>query len=796
MTNMHLLLAILSISLSLLWLHYRYGISKKSSAKESATARTAEASMLLVLAFGLWLFALRRSGAQDSGYPLLVIASIVPFLFAAWIAFRGAAVTALILMIATLSIYGFLAESGAVRKVVEKKITFDIAHQAKGVEIWVNDVLLGKTPRSISAAEFRARVPLAEAPEDFFETTKLMMHTSPRGQSGSSAGRWIYLDSDLKSVKSSNTWNKNSGDPGSGYYLRATWHGEEARFVSLGSGSGSNENDRAFQFDGRFPGVENHVVILLQQAWLHDLVVDEPWFDAALAFGVYGWRHAQTLVGKEDAWQPLLETWALRFHGFRDPKSGQEAMNHLQGLAQLLNQSNMYYHQGPEVYAARALARHMDGKAFAHWARPHVRKGIFWIPPEEQQSMGTSGGSFGTVLIGQTAWWLDQRHEQEHGGSKPNPIEEILVPEIIRYGLNNGGSLACAAALGGPHILRYAQRQLWSGTQEQDVRLFRSQRSFENKWLFLVSLCQSAEADEFRLEKAGHPLLEAARKTLQTGYLNNTDKAALQFLFPDARDNRNSLAWQFWSEFQQWALRDAQGYGATVHNLLIYLSHMDPLDNESRLYDTRIFDPESKAEQVPYLQAYVLAFRAAFRAEKEHNGGLPGIEYLDVPRAHKREIYRALELECRNAATHADSKDRYGLDQYRLSANQYLMELGDASAAREYLQEIHKFDSPRFLQDFSLWLRDSVPGSPLLALLVRDDDPELRKVALSALERRPDAANRALLAILCEDPNEEVRAAAQEIQAKLDTISSALVGTRGIEPMSREKKLPLARPAP
>lgn len=659
-----------------------------------------------------------------------------------------------------------LSHGGALaRYFVSKVVTtpgtllhFDLVNcDLQGAELYVNGVCLGTLPLAILRAEFVDKVPVwreppapldrSEIPESLREYL-LSGRFHPRGESLF----YPIFDSLFDSEKTE-------------YYAQVKYQGQWCYAVRGGSGGGGNRHKhQGLEFV--CPAYEQRLAQLLDLARVNDYQVPQAWFEAMETYGRDGVIALLKAVPEEPGMNSLLDQMASREFGLDQVHDEATAWQAFERICHAVTKAKAYSTEGLEGRAVALLAPELPVAQLTRQAIGLVRRTNSLGGKMEWQARGktqfgvTYEGARFVSSLGRSNRYIGQRVDQppvsgyavahalwclfEQGDSKVNDaFQNHIVPEMIGKYYPNLPWYPFFSAMGGSAVERYLLRQDWESDLKQltspDERP-RLDANFQT-WLSLCAQLESEAGERFRQRHRGQ-LFQMADQVDPIVRFKELD-----FLFVNLDRGTDSLALQYWPRFLNSVLTERIPPFKQAEVLFDYLIKMEPL-----------------AEP----QMYVDVFLGATR-QHDLEMGLKKLSLL--PLARRQVVCDALKnavmqdvshLEGRTGSSEAEDKHQLlsALDEIMVTDQEKTQKLFDNMSIRKSSQ------SP------VNWLSQSSEDHPVVPMLAHSDRPDLRRLALYAVEAHPSPAHKILLDQLLLDTDPEVNTAARAVEQNLEDLAN------------------------
>ena len=636
--------------------------------------------------------------------------------------------------------------------------TIRLSPDISDAELWVNGVYLGATPVTMSLGEFAERVPVWDKDE--------------AARKNGESWRQPYREPEGEKYRTWLPWGRFPVPSQRGtqrdYYGRARLRGHWSYATGRSGGHGTGTAHGATyvtEFGVFFPDIEDELDRLLDFGRAQDYKADGEWFSDLVSYGEWVWPRLVELVPSEPGVQRVLDHWAgttcgMGSGGVLDEAGAWVALGRLAGEADRVGSFDT---NSPEGRAVELLAPRFSEEQLVAWAE-QLAAGWWshaaswrWVGERLHFSRPQLRGETGADQLPPHAYvvahavrcldeWLDSRDPRN-----PNVVELRVVPALIRRHYREHSVMRAAVALGGPAVSRFVLRQDWrAGAQSREHdwanNRMRAHGMELNRWLHYILQLDDVEAEDFR-QRHRNVCLDHAEACLgPEGSSVDVGRDLLTFLFRESDAGPNNLAMRFWPRYE--ALADQR-----PHNALA-----------SKWWYLCRIRPEPPLELI--VQTWRRAVVGATVLGVQELWGQVSSETKHLPAAAQVRILRALADENRRLLASGFEVPGRPHELARLedsvlpSLERRLLVLGDEDAMQRLIDELREPDARERRQQVGAWLAYSRPDHPLVARLTTADDPALRLLVPIVVVEHPTPENRALLARLLSDPDEEVRAAA------------------------------------
>jgi hypothetical protein len=761
-------------------------------------ARTTEAIALGIAGVVVLLAAATSPGSGgnmlmlDQLRPEYATANIIMFvcaalgvLFAIVVVLFGRTLAGAIVLAATLICYGIVLNGGRYagswflpKWMAENSSDYTITLSVPdmdGAELWVNGVLLGKTPYATKAAELEAKVPDWPEPPKDNETARSELPTyRPNGKSSSIPRKWLAFDLEGTPHRA-NGFRKR-------FYAQVRYAGEWGFDGGWGGldlkASGRSYVHYTIYLNAIFPQRQKRLDDLLDKARLADYRVAPEWFETLETYGRDGWLAMRKAADREPPMAKLLDDWAA-WHYQLDKATGSDSA--WQAFLRICDEADARRHYLTESLAGHAvemltprlpqerlidkaihLSRETDYFDFSTWTVDgrggfgySEQPGGMRLDKSARVTSSSGGGPYGAKRfsvgifpVAHAVWKLHEQLQARHAPC-PNIVQQRITPELIRrqYQSLLQAPLTIAVCFGGPAIDKYLLRQNWRATPEQlpMIEWVWAPGGNINSWLYYLASLNDDAGAKFRRDNK-HLILELADRF----YWNGTTKwvDSISFITEDA-----ALAKEYWPR---------------LANLARQKSSLEPLQVQW-YYLVKIGDAAT-------VDMFAETWRETNFKNLDIDRALNVLDKLDPPK--QREVIDALVREIRKNPSKVETLQKmYGsLENVIVKIKAH-----DQQAERERIFAVLQkgpsnnpgTEAAMLWQYVPQWLAHTEPDSPLLTMLAESDKPDLRLLAMDALREHPTPKNRKLLEKLLKDSDKGVRAAAEKVSGQLKTLSAA-----------------------
>lgn len=681
-----------------------------------------------------------------------------------------------------------IAPQGSYEPIVN--YTFKVRDEGsiQGADIWVNNVYLGKTPVNITRRQFRKKVPYLEQPPAGYadeQKRRLKDHWF----------RFKFLELSKRN-KWYGTWPYNSDFKD--YYVRIKLGDEWGQRVHGGTGGGTSGYGRAdysvslnVDFPSRRKIIEerqNRLQTLLQKARLCDYRVSSAWFEAMATYGEEGWMKLRKLALKEKEFGEVVDKWVEWKYGFGKDINQEKAREVFQQICDEADARHRYNSASPAGKAVEMILDKLDIEQLVdiyEWAvksgRPmyssrggkEISESLagphFWSEhePSEHHRKKVLPGSIS--VIGHAIRLWDAKLDAESYG-KPNIIEERISPTMLVW--------RDSLSFGGPVVERYLLRQYARESRIEGINLGYKVRKYHlglhlNRWLYTLAHLDSPAGRDFR-KRYRQQVLALVDLLIESPF--NHDKKPPEFLFLDLDQGKKSIAYEYWPK-----------YSAAIES--------------SDLWEYRKLKRKwaflARIGSLATFEMYLDCWRQVTDLH-ELMGGNHLVEAVEtIPRDMRIRVAKTIVSEFedsiaakRNRIT-SEKRPRAFFDEhdYVWALKRHLAGIGDEESIRWWVSKLEQGPNNNE-RDRVVRILEGEKGlrHPLVKVLAKEKNPELRLLVMGTLRNYPTSENRDILRRLLNDPDEEVHKAAEQVASELRAIEDM--------PFQRLVSQPVVKEAP
>lgn len=631
-----------------------------------------------------------------------------------------------------------------------------------GADLWVNGVLLGRTPVETTLADFLERIPYWPKPlkgcGDGTDEVRLL-HYGPTGKSTSIRQRCITFRAPRQEPRLGGRDLSHNLD-GRQYYACVKLDGECGFGLGTGSGASGSRYKRSYEtrLHVDFLSHRERMEKLLDMARLSDCRATSAWFRAMDSYGKRGWMALRRAAMREPELMPMLDAWAAWRYQLDGATNAGTAWRAFLRVCAAADEQREYHTASVDGRATELLVPKLDPEQLARHAEALLKRyrgGPGFARCEEYgrvqfEVVVPRDGSEARIppsaaVVAHAVWMLDEQLDREDD-STPNIVERRVTPALIRWFPYPYRSEA-AGALGGPAIERFLIRQDWRRPVRSHGGDHRARLSSmgvnANRWLHLLANLRGPFGAQFRARHEDLLLRLADRLVSGPG---GAVRPPEDFLFLDLDRGTRSLAVRHWPRYRAAAVKwkhdslDAQW---------AYLTRMEPLSTVEMYLDTW----RRAAQDYPWQQG-------AFRWLES----LPDVKRQAVIDAIVHEVDESRNPPKQWPGTFVGWREHV--------VNELKARGTDRRVAEETLAELHADPSADRRSRVALWLEHTRPDHPLVGLLAQQEDPQLRLLAVPALKAHPTRHNREILQRLLTDPDLQVKAAATKVDGELIALAA------------------------
>ena len=145
----------------------------------------------------------------------------------------------------------------------------------------------------------------------------------------------------------------------------------------------------------------------------------------------------------------------------------------------------------------------------------------------------------------------------------------------------------------------------------------------------------------------------------------------------------------------------------------------------------------------------------------------------DLPPGKLKAVAEALILDIQQRGDELlKPQIQYAMHRLTTLATQAALSEADPVEMDRLLRDLREPGSHRRRNSIATLLEQTPPDHPLVHMLVQEEDPALRALALGHLRTYPTSTNRTILNNLVHDPDDNVRSRAEEVQRELEELAA------------------------
>lgn len=657
------------------------------------------------------------------------------------------------------------------------------------VQVYANGVLLGDSPVDMSLANFMSLAPSTSEFHDEVVTNAVPTYIS-RNDRFELKGRSSLRQHERVRV----------GDHVINVYFGLRFNGSPMQTMTYSSSRNSGGGAQV-RLAWRSPEWQIQLGTLVDIARLQGYTVGAEWCEAFASYGDRGWVRIE-LESKDD---PLLKSVqdAVVRHVFAispEMSSGAawQCMERIAGsTTQLPYLTDSYRGRAVEL-----LAEHLDVNQLADHVVDFLRdENPAFLRRSARQTNSTDSIRFSTGQQrskagggeDQRAFWhaaVATDRVLDSNGSKSNPLESRVVPELIRHVLLGGDSrynaMFRARLIGGAEFDTFLLRHDWEAEVVEPENPYELESSttarfgtrYINRWLHELLTLDSEAGRRFRREHealiialTASSLVDPPKKKLSESdrvanmvaglfSMNLTNKGELpkhlMFLFLDPAENdEQSLAMKFWPEFcrhvdETRMLKDQQRLAPK----LAYLSRMWPEPTEDMFVQLVVDHMDS-------VSTYIATMKPFLNESLDDEVRFRLLEQIKQATAEK-----AMETALADKSLTPENV----AERWRRCFHDYQMRLNCLQSSELIHRNYIENWSPEKLEERLDSTVSFQRNSHIVATFARADLAKFRIAALDAILNVPMPDRMPLLQALQDDRDEQVAVRAQEVRRELDSL--------------------------
>lgn len=629
-----------------------------------------------------------------------------------------------------------------------------------GIDVWFNEVYLGKTPVHTDYGELIPKIPrLKQPPKDWADSNSIywgkLNNYRPL--------HWIHLDP--ASRVSINDENSRLLEIHARTKLGGvTAYQGASPQVTMGHRIFGQLQSGRIELSVLFPDWDEEIALLLQRARMSGYQVDSAWLTSFNSYGMLGWRFLNQAAASEAELLAVVNQVAAQNYQVNEVQNAEAAWTLLTRICNEADQKKDYQTNGPAGMALDQILDKLEVERLVSMAEDRLRE----LTPDLNW-----GGSRRTEVHGKKHFGIDQWNDRSdlrpsdfvmahaiyrldemldaRDDSTDNLIETRLVPRIMKLGHRGGMLLEIADLLGGTAIETLRSRS--STVQVRDASPSRFIGGVEvDAALFESAQLRSDAGRRFRRARKGELLQMVSRcLTTEFGTMSSNLPNWMDFLFLPV-DSQEMLAVKYWPEFNR-LMRTHFGGEGEVARRWEYLSRLFPS---------------------PKPEVYAQVLRDFYQKANFFNQTVTPLK--SIPPKDRTAVVHAIWKAAKSTFQEFSVNSEQHSNYLNLSTEllQVLFETPDGEATRLALALTKSADN-RFLRlrgpDAARRVaQQGLLSEPALAILVEAPEPEYRELTLKLIQTRPTPAHRSLLTQLLEDPDETIKQRARDCAAELKAL--------------------------
>lgn len=681
----------------------------------------------------------------------------------------------------------------------------------EGVDVWVNDVHLGKTPIRTTLNRFLETVPYRSSRPDGVDDVISVHRRNYRSYSGWGTSEKHRLRSftipemprddeftyDLEKGPSA-VWDAireraKTTTKHRTYYARFELGGHAGYGNSHGTGPGSGGGasggiisySRNVNFELVFPSRRESIEKLLDVARMNDYQVNGQWCAAMEAYGKQGWealRNAAYLdwmntskehylssvepAPTEKGLLKVMDYYASWRYGLDNVDDAKAAWKAFERLCRSVDRADYYSSDSIEGHALGLLIDKIDRERLVKAAVKRVRKesfrmigfyshfkwgkGIFQSPRDPDDRHGPASD----YLVCDAVWRLD-RHLDKIDDSSPNIVERRVSKAIVACHSPHGyKAMLLACRIGGPDLIPYfkeCRAAYLYGDERFRIGYSTSTLNDVDMWLNLMINVSGPEGRIFRTENKNdfEQILEDIVGGREGG--GAIGFGHLDFLSDDVSLGKECPAAKFWPKYSRIVKESKEDY----HNYKLL----------------RLWQYLVRLEPVMGVDDYLESWRSTVDRQGDFRYAL---HLLDMVEARKRKVIaQALkqELELRPENILQRNKDEIDTNEIRYLQHvldRIIAEINEVDFAAYVIEDLKKYKSGLNIIE---WLIEQRSGHIVAEIMAKSDEDQLRQKAIILLKNHPTPERVEILKRLAVDSDDDVKLYAKEALAELEEIN-------------------------
>jgi hypothetical protein len=416
------------------------------------------------------------------------------------------------------------------------------------------------------------------------------------------------------------------------------------------------------------------------------------------------------------------------------------------------------------VKSGRPMKSSSGGKEISEsLASPH-----FWSEhePSENHRKKVLPGS--VSVIGHAIRLWDAKLDAE-SRTKPNIIEERISPAMLVWRDSLG--------FGGPVVERYLLRQYAGESRIEGINLKWKDRKYHfglhlNRWLYSLAQSDNPVGRDFR-KRYRQQVLALVDLLVESPF--NHDTKPPEFLFLDLDQGKNSIAYEYWPKYfaavesssPPWdyaKMKKRWAYLARLGSSATFEMHMDCWRQVTDLHE--LMGGNHLVEAVETI---------------------PGDMRIQVAKAIVIELEKRIAAKRNRITSEKQATAFFDEHGYVWALKRHLASIGDEESLRWWVSKLEQGPNNNE-RDRVMRILEGEKGlrHPLVKVLAREKNPELRLLVMGTLRNCSTSENRDILRRLLSDPDEEVHKAAEQVAAELKEIEDMPVERLVSQPAAKE----------
>lgn len=610
-----------------------------------------------------------------------------------------------------------------------------------GEDFWINNVYMGKLPLEITLKELLEKVRVMPQAPDGYEDKRLRR---PKGN-------WFVIRQIARDAnpKVGLTLPVGPGikETDGGFYGRVKLGDEFGIRGSCSGGGGGNEYRRDYNININVKFPEREKLIAAKETRFDDLVriarlqnykVGDDWYKTMETYGDKGLQDFQRKYGGEPMFDKVIDGWACWKFGIDKPddeKSARESFKRICAPDKSKNNDRFDMIRKRAVYI---VYDKLDLDELIDESQKKLQRKSLWWP-----------------YIDALKLW-DKKLDAEDYNST-NPVELEIVPVILQKTKGTGYTIVDdAIEIGGPVMAKFLLRNNWKTTDPKDRKNvtcnFHAQ--FTNRWFLHLINMDDPAGRKFRRQNAKRVM------QLVDGYITDLlmfDESPPSFLFLDNELGKESLAWHYWEKY---SAHVEQSKPPWQHEKIVkryrYLARMKKLADLKMYLD--VWHDTHKTIS-PGSDLYQSAHKA----------------FNVLPKQYHMSFGKALIAYCNEKMKNLKPRTEKYRQIYDLRKiiHDNLLEYGHPESIESNIGFYALHKKTVNWKNRASGMRGSMGAyTPYVDYISKHESPNLRELALIGIEYFPKPENMKILQRLLNDPDENVKAKANQVQENLDKLKN------------------------